>query len=160
MAFIIRKIVPEDNPLLAKMIREIFEEFDAPHEGTVYSDPTTDNLFELFGEENSVLWVAESEGDPIGCCGIYPTAGLPKGYAELVKFYINQKFRGIGIGKLLLDKCIASASEFGFKHLYIESLPVFSKAIDMYKKVDFEFLDKPLGNSGHNSCNVWMLKTL
>ncbi len=160
MAFLIRKILPEDNSSLAKMIREVFEEFDAPREGTVYSDPTTDILYELFSEKNSVLWVAESAGEPIGCCGIYPTAGLPKGYAELVKFYINGKFRGKGLGKLLLEKCIASAYEFGFTHLYIESLPAFSKAIAMYKSADFQFLDKPLGNSGHNSCNVWMLKTL
>ncbi len=44
MAFLIRKILPEDNSSLAKMIREVFEEFDAPREGTVYSDPTTDIL--------------------------------------------------------------------------------------------------------------------
>jgi putative acetyltransferase len=160
MGFIIRKIIPEDNFSLAKMIREVFDEFDAPRTGTVYSDPTTDALFELFRAYNSVLWVAEMDGMPVGCCGIYPTPGLPEGYAELVKFYLSAASRGKGFGKKLLDKCIISAREAGFTHLYIESLPVFSKAIGMYEAADFYYLEKPYGNSGHNSCNVWMLKTL
>lgn len=159
MGFIIRKIIPEDNFSLAKIIREIFEEFDAHREGTVYSDPTTDILYELFSEKNSVLWVAESAGEPIGCCGIYPTAGLPKGYAELVKFYINTNYSGKGLSKLLLKKCIVLAYEFGL-HIYIESLPAFSKTIATYKSADLYLLDKPFGNSVHNSCNVWMLSTL
>ncbi len=160
MSFIIRVIKPEDNLALARMIREVFGEFDAPRTGTVYSDPTTDALFELFRAENSVLWVAETDGIPVGCCGIYPTQGLPEGYAELVKFYLDAKYRGKGLGKKLLEKCIISALEAGFTHLYIESLPVFSKAIGMYEAAGFRHLEKPLGNSGHNSCNVWMLKSL
>jgi putative acetyltransferase len=30
----------------------------------------------------------------------------------------------------------------------------------LYNKVGFEYLDKPLGNTGHTSCPVWMLKKL
>ena len=39
----IRAAEPEDNLPLAKMIREVFTEHDAPRIGTVFSDPTTDN---------------------------------------------------------------------------------------------------------------------
>ncbi len=37
---IIREVRKEDNPNLARMIRRVFKEFDAPTTGTVYSDPT------------------------------------------------------------------------------------------------------------------------
>jgi putative acetyltransferase len=30
----------------------------------------------------------------------------------------------------------------------------------LYKKNGFISLDKPVGNTGHYSCNVWMLKDL
>ncbi len=40
----IRKIQESDNKCLALLIRNVFEEYNAPREGTVYSDPTTDNL--------------------------------------------------------------------------------------------------------------------
>ncbi|MCH2032457.1 MAG: GNAT family N-acetyltransferase [Tenacibaculum sp.] len=155
-----RKVEQRDNPYLAKMIRGVIEEFDAPRTGTVYSDSSTDTLFELFQESNSVLWVAEQNNEAIGCCGIFPTEGLDNGYCELVKFYISDKARGKGIGKELMLKTIDSAKEFGYTHIYLESLPHFSKAISMYEESGFITIDKQLGNSGHSSCNVWMLKKI
>jgi putative acetyltransferase len=66
MKMIIREVLKEDNPFLARMIRRVFEEFDAPTTGTVYSDPTTDDLYGLFRESRSVLWVADWDGDAKG----------------------------------------------------------------------------------------------
>lgn len=156
----IRHVKKDDNVFLAKMIRSVFEEYNAPQVGTVYSDPTTDNLFELFQTEKSILWVAEIEHEIIGCCGIYPTVGLPKNCTELVKFYITEKSRGKGIGKLLMEKSIESAKEMGYSAIYLESLPDFSKAISIYEKQGFRHLDLPLGTSGHTSCNIWMVKEI
>ncbi|CAL2092316.1 GNAT family N-acetyltransferase [Tenacibaculum sp. 190524A05c] len=160
MDIVYRKAEQRDNPHLAKMIRGVIEEFDAPRTGTVYSDASTDALYELFHEPNSILWVAEYNGKAIGCCGIFPTEGLDNGYCELVKFYISDKARGKGIGKELMLKSIDSARNMKYSHVYLESLPHFSKAIAMYEESDFKIVDKQLGNSGHSSCNVWMVKTL
>ncbi|MFO7671159.1 MAG: GNAT family N-acetyltransferase [Bacteroidales bacterium] len=157
---VIREVVKEDNPHLAKMIREVFEEFGAPHLGTVYSDPTTDDLHGLFRETGSVLWVAEWDRKPVGCCGIYPTRGLDEGCAELVKFYLAGASRGNGTGKALLQRSMNSARVLGYRRLYLESLPHFSRALGIYERLGFKTLDKPLGNSGHNGCNIWMLKEL
>ena len=142
------------------MIRQVFDEHQAPQKGTVYSDPTTDNLFELFQAEKSLLWVAEIDSKIVGCCGIFPTTGLPEKCAELVKFYLSAKARGKGIGKSLMEKSIESARELGYTELYLESLPEFSNAVSIYEKQGFLKLDQPLGESGHTTCNIWMLKKL
>ncbi|WP_299835845.1 GNAT family N-acetyltransferase [uncultured Tenacibaculum sp.] len=160
MSAIYRKVKPEDNSYLATIIRNTIEEFDAPRTGTVYSDESTDHLYELFETPNSILWVAEVEGEPVGCCGIFPTEGLDEGYCELVKFYISSSVRGKGIGKDLMLKSIGSAKEMGYENVYLESLPHFSKAIAMYEESGFKTLDTQLGNSGHSSCNVWMVKNV
>lgn len=157
---IIRKIEENDNLPLAKIIREVFEEHDAPKCGTVYSDPATDNLFELFLNPKSILWVAELDNQIIGCCGVYPTNGLNKNCTELVKFYLSKDARGKGIGKELLHKSISSAKEFGFTQLYLESLPHFSKAINLYQKEGFVKLNFPLVDSKHKTCSIWMIKDL
>ncbi len=157
---IIRKVKKEDNLYLAQTIREVIEEHDAPRTGTVYSDPTTDNLYQLFQADKAVLWVAETDNKIGGCCGIYPTEGLEDDTAELVKFYLTAAFRGKGIGKQLMEQSILSAIEFGYKKLYLESLPQFSTAVSMYVKQGFEKIDRQLGNSGHTSCNIWMMKEL
>ena len=157
---IIRKIKREDNPHLAKMIRDVFEEFDAPRKGTVYSDPTTNDLYGLFQKPGSVLWVAEINGKAVGCCGIYPTEGLEKNYCELVKFYLAKSIRGNGSGKSLMQHSVDSARELGYSKLYLESLPHFSRAIGMYDRLGFKRLAVPLGQSGHTGCSIWMLKEL
>lgn len=155
-----RQVEPNDNLALAQMIRQVFIEHDAPKEGTVYSDPTTDDLFSLFRQANSALWVLELDDKVMGCCGIYPTAGLPEGCVELVKFYLSSDARGSGWGRGLMENCMNSARYFGYKQVYIETLPIFDKAIKMYEKEGFVRLNKALGNSGHTTCNVWMLKDL
>lgn len=156
----IRKVNKEDNQVLAKMIRKVFDEHSAPQIGTVYSDPTTDSLYELFQVEKSVLWVAKIENEIVGCCGIYPTVGLPKYCAELVKYYLSANSRGKGIGKRLMEKSILSARELGYSELYLESFPAFSNAVSIYERQGFLKLNKSLGESGHTACNIWMLKKL
>jgi putative acetyltransferase len=156
-AVIFREVKKEDNILLARMIRQVFKEHDAPQSGTVFSDPTTDDLFGLFRKSRSVLWVAELDGLPLGCCGIYPTEGLENSCAELVKYYLAESGRGKGTGRQLMELCIASARKLGYKKLYIESMPHFSKAVRIYEKLGFRKLSSPLGNSGHTTCNIWML---
>jgi putative acetyltransferase len=160
MEIIIRKIQQSDNKLLAKIIRSCFHDFHVSTKGTVYEDPTTDHLYELFESENAVLFVSEVDGELCGCCGIFPTEGLPESCVELVKFYITKNFRGKGLGKKLMEKCIVFAKNSGFKSIYIESLPEFSTAISIYEKQGFTYMEKPLGNSGHSGCNLWMIKHL
>lgn len=157
---IIRKVKQEDNLALAQMIRGVFEEHNAPKTGTVYSDPTTDNLFQLFSADKSVLWVAESNNQIMGCCGVYPTEGLNNDTCELVKFYLPAPSRGKGIGRSLMEQSVLSAIEFGYKKIYLESMPQFSNAVGMYEKQGFKKLNHSMGNSGHTSCNIWMIKEL
>lgn len=156
----IRPIQPKDNLLLFEMIQQVFVEFDAPRAGTVFSDPTTKNLFELFNEEKAHCFVVEENGIVQGCCGIFPTKGLPQGCTELVKFYLPNSARGKGYGKRLMQECEEKAIQLGYSQIYIESLPDFDKAVSIYKKNGYKQLDHPLGESGHFGCDIWMVKNL
>jgi putative acetyltransferase len=155
-----RNIEVKDNKILADLIRTVFREFKIDRPGTVYFDPTTDNLFELFKKRGSVYWIAEEHGVMAGGCGVYPTPDLPEGYAELVKLYLLPQWRGKGIGQKLLENCIESARQMGYRHLYLESLPELEKAVSMYIKSGFTHISHALGNSGHFGCNIWMVRDL
>jgi len=150
----------EDDPILSPLIKRIFEEFGIDIPGTVYTDPTTDHLSELFQTEGSVYWVARENEKILGGCGVFPTAALPEGYAELVKLYLSKDARGKGIGRSLMEKCFESAKTLGYTHLYLESFPQLEKAVSLYEKNGFVHLQHALGNSGHYACNVWMEKEL
>lgn len=156
----IRKIEQTDNAAIAKIIRNTLTEFGANHPGTVYYDDATDHLFEVFQQPSSFYFIASMDGEIVGGGGIYPTAGLPENTCELVKMYLLPAARGKGIGKMIIDNCLHKATTNGYQNVYLETMPELEQAISVYEKFGFEYLNGPLGNSGHFGCSKWMLKRL
>lgn len=156
----IRPIRPSDNPFLAVIVRDTLAEFGANHPGTVYFDPTTDTLYELFQTAGSAYFVATEGNDIVGGAGIFPTAGLAPDTCELVKMYLLPRARGQGLGKTLIETCLGFAKEAGYSQVYLETMPELKKALEVYAKFGFEYLKGPMGNSGHTGCSLWMLKRI
>lgn len=157
----IRPIEQNDNSAIALIIRNSLEEFGANRPGTVYFDASTDHLFELFQSEKlSRYFVAVQDGHLLGGAGIYPTNGLPAGTCELVKMYLVPAARGTGLGRKMIGQCLQTAADIGFRSVYLETMPELKKAVAVYEKFGFRFLKAPMGNSGHNGCDIWMLKEL
>ncbi len=156
----IREIIPTDNFEIAAIIRSCLAEFGANKPGTVYFDPTTDHLFELFREPGSIYFIAAEENRLLGGGGIFPSQGLPAGTCELVKLYLLPDSRGMGLGAALMKRCISAAREMGYKSIYLESMPELNKAVGLYEQFGFTHLDAPLGNTGHFGCDIWMMKSL
>jgi len=157
---IIRTINKDDNQKLAKIVRDTLTEFNANKPGTVFYDDTTDHLFEAFQRNRCEYFVALLDDEVIGGAGIYATEGLPADTCELVKLYLMPIARGKGLGKLLMEYCIAEAKDQGYKKMYLETMPELISAIPMYEKLGFTYLTKSMGNSGHTGCDVWMIKEL
>lgn len=157
---VIRPIEEKDNEGLAKLIRMVFEEFEAPRCESVYSDPTTDRLYQYFNRPNAKYWVAVWKDTIVGGCGFYPTHGLPDGCCEVVKFYLSSSIRGKGVGSQLLLLTEEQAKEAGYKQLYIETFPCFRAAVHLYDKMGFKYLDARLGNSGHTATTIHMIKDI
>jgi len=155
---VVRTIQPADNQALAVIVRNSLAEFGANKPGTVFFDPTTDALYELFRQQGSIYYVAEENGVLLGGAGIYPSPGLPADTCELVKMYLSPAARGKGIGKMLINKALAFAKDTGYHKVYLETMPELRKAVSVYEKFGFKYLDGPMGNTGHFGCDVWMLK--
>ncbi len=156
----ITPIAQTDNAAIAALIREVLTEFGANKPGTVFTDPTTDDLYSLFRTPGSHYFVAKENGVIAGGCGIYPTTGLPEGCVELVKLYVAKSHRSIGLGKQLMERSISAAVSEGYRELYLETLPELHIAVGLYEHLGFEYLDKPYGNSGHFACDLWMRKVI
>lgn len=158
----VRPIKPADDAEIFSIARAAFEEMGAPREGSVYSDPRMANQSRDFcGRSDAEYWVVEGEdGLAAGGCGFFPTAGLPDGMAEVVKFYFSPRLRGRGVGRRLLSFVEARARQAGYRELYIESFPEFAAAVAMYERHGYSHIGHPLGDSGHPSVTVWMTKRL
>src|SRR5690349_5717860 len=99
----IRNILAGDNPTLANIVRTTLAEFNAAKPGSVYYDPTTDHLYELFQKERSRFFTALIDNEIVGGAGIYPSDGLPEDVCELCKMYLVPSARKIGLGKQLIQ---------------------------------------------------------
>jgi putative acetyltransferase len=104
--------------------------------------------------------VAEWLGKIVGGAGIFPSPGLADDTVELVKMYLFPEARGKGIGKHLISRCIEFAREEGYSKIYIETMPELKKAMSVYEKMGFRYIDGPRGNTGHFGCEIWMIKEL
>lgn len=160
MNYTIRKIEPKDNLKIASVIRNIFEELDAPKVGTAYADPHLDTLFEVYQAENEIYFVVEADGIILGGCGIGNLIDSEFKICELQKMYLAKEARGKGIAKELMQKCLEFAKQVGYDKCYIETLPFMKDAQKLYVKSGFAYIDAPLGSTGHNACDVFMIKDL
>ena len=163
---LIREILQKDNESIAKVIRDIFHELDAPKVGTAYADPILDTLYEVYQAPRSVYFVVELNGKVVGGCGVAPLEMLNPvqqdntKVCELQKMYFLPEARGRGFGNEIMSTCLEHASKHGFKFCYIETMDDMLQAQRVYQKFGFKYIDGALGNTGHNSCGVHMLKPL
>jgi putative acetyltransferase len=156
----IRAIQPTDNKEIASIIRNTFREFGLDRPGTAYFDTALDDMYGNFQVPGSRYQVGLLDDRIAGGGGIYPSAGLPAGTCELVKMYLSAAARGQGLGRQLMEKCLAFAGEYGYRQVYIETFPELQLAMSIYERYGFHYLDGPMGNTGHFGCSVWMLKNL
>lgn len=158
--FIIREIKPKDNTEIASVIRAVLVELGVPKVGTAYEDKATDEMFENFQKPTSSYYVIEHKGKVVGGGGIAHLDNFEGATCELQKMYFLPITRGKGLGSRLISKCLEKAKELGFENCYLETMPYMEAARALYKKNGFTNLEKPMGNTGHYSCNVWMIKKL
>jgi putative acetyltransferase len=158
--FTIREITAKDNSKIAKAIRSVLIEYGVPKVGTAYADKILDTLFEAYNTDNAIYFVVEKNGEILGGAGVKQLENYKGRVCELQKMYFLPEARGIGLGSKMMDICLKKAKEFGFEHCYLETLPYMQDARKLYRKVGFKDLDAPMGDTGHYSCNLWMLKDL
>ncbi len=156
----IRLIRPADNAQICRVIRSVLEEYGGKKEGTAYYDYDTEHLFEAYQGEREVYFVVEVDGKVVGGGGVKHLAGTDENIAEFQKFYILPEYRGLGLGKRLISRCIGFAHKAGYDSIYLETFENMHAAQGLYRKYGFRYLNHPLGGTGHTSCPVWMLLSL
>lgn len=157
---IIREIKPEDNQYIQTIMTNCFKEFGLPISGSSLEDEDVKRMYEGFQDKRAVYYVVEDEGSVLGGGGVKQLKGADQNTCELQKMYFHPDARGKGFGKQMFDLCMKAAKNFNYKLCYLESASQLKSAIKLYEKNGFKHLNKPLGNTGHIICGVYMLKEL
>lgn len=111
------------------------EECGFNHEFEGYVCKTFYNFFENYSSEKDRLWFAESNGRMIGAIAIVGHSAVR---AQLRWFIIHPAFRGIGLGRTLLNEAMKYCNEKEYKNVFLETTEEQKTAIRMYMNAGFK----------------------
>jgi len=157
---LIRPINESDNKHIAVILRQVLIEMDIPRKGSAFEDPEIDKMYESYQSNRSIYFVVEENNKILGGAGINPLRDGDSDICELQKMYFHKSIRGRGIGNKIIELCLNFAVESNFKKCYIETMPNMLNAQKLYLRKGFNYINNPLGNTGHTACPIWMLKNL
>ncbi len=151
---VIRPIEPRDDVVLARIIREVQQEFGAVGPGHSGNDPEVDRMSGAYQAPHAAYWVAERDGAIQGGGGIGPLAGDGT-TCELRKMYFLPAARGRGAGRDIAERALAFARAAGYARCYLETMSVMVQARALYEKLGFRRAGSPRGHTGHFGCDAW-----
>lgn len=98
------------------------------------------------------IFMAEDDaGQAVGCVGL---KAMADGGFEVIKMTVSEAARGTGLGRLLMDACIAAAKAAGAPRLYLETNAALGPALGLYRAAGF--VDIPEQATPYSRCDVWM----
>ena len=139
--FRVEPLMPIDEKAAVHLIRSNLAGF--PEAGAVLAATfrRIENLPLYYNAEGAKFFIVKSPSS--GCCvgavGIGPMAGLPvsEGVGEIRDLVVDETFRGRGLGRKLLSRCLAEAKALGYSRIYLETTPQMEKARRLFASIGF-----------------------
>ncbi len=156
----LRPIEPADVPALLAIIAASRREYGIDARGVPVLEPADHALFETYQRQRTMYFVAVSGGEVVGGAGVAPLAGADPLTCELQRMYLRTDARKRGIGEALLQRCLAAARQFLYVRCYLETVAQMQGALAFYARHGFIELGAPLGRTGHEHNDRWMMRPL
>lgn len=87
-----------------------------------------------YGERGGRLWIA---WDGPRAIGIVALRRLRGDRAEMKRLYVRSRARGRGLGRRLVGLVLRSARAYGYRWIYLDTLPTMTEARALYRSVGF-----------------------
>jgi putative acetyltransferase len=86
------------------------------------------------------IFVAVRDGEVLGTCAVVPAS---ESDAEIVKLVVAPAARGQGLGRRLVEACLAHARNQGFRRIVLLSSTRLGMALKLYESLGFEHRPLP-----------------
>lgn len=105
-----------------------------------------------------LLLAKDDEGQPLGCVAIRSLSLTTRKCCEMKRLYTSPSARGLGLGRALVTRILAIASDLGYDECRLDTLPRMEAAIALYESVGFErcegYYDTPLLDTVFLRCDL------
>jgi len=99
------------------------------------------DFLENFDASRERCWIAEMDGEPVGCVFVVKQN---RSIAKLRLLLVEPKARGRGLGRRLVEECIAFARAKGYRKLVLWTQSNLAEARRIYKAAGFSLVKKQL----------------
>jgi len=132
-------LLPEHAARFAELNRAWLDEYHLMEhsEEAQLADPQAH-----FVDAGGQIFVALYQNDVIGTCAVVPHGAEE---FELAKLTVSPEFRGHGIARRLVDRCIAFARDRRARRLMLVSNSQLQPALRLYESMGFEYRSVPAG---------------
>jgi GNAT superfamily N-acetyltransferase len=127
----IRRVVQEDSKNIARLCIQLGYE--------AVQKVITERLLKLINEKDTVLFVAEMDGQVAGWVQASIRSAVETGeFAEITGLVVDESLRGKGIGKRLVVKTEEWAKSLGFNSIRVRTNILRTETHLFYRGIGFE----------------------
>lgn len=126
-----------DSPKLVATARTLFQEYAEAIGTNLEYQGFSAELAALpapYEPPGGALFIAQLDGNIAGCVGLRQ---LEPGVGEMKRLYVRPCWRGMGLGKCLIEAVIHKARQAGQRELRLDTLPSMTSAQALYRQLGF-----------------------
>jgi len=135
-----KQVNRQDKEMLTK-VKKLFLEYAQSLEINLdFQDFETElnSLPGKYGLPYGVLILALVDDRVAGCIALRK---IYKNICEMKRLYVCEDYRGLGIGKTLINMIIEEAKKLNYQYIRLDTLPTMKKAQDLYESIGFYDID-------------------
>jgi len=133
------------------IVRGLFREYQAWLDADVcFQDFKEElaNLSEVYAEPKGAIYLAFDNEKAIACSAIKPSKNNPETEAELKRLYVQESYRGHGIGRDIFNASMQAAQKMAYQAVVLETLPEKMQAAQfLYRDYGFQPIPNYLENA-------------
>ena len=114
------------------------------------ADDSKEEILKRYAEPLGKIYIAMVDDRAAGCVAFHPMDN--KLNCELKRLYVRSNFRGLHIGRMLMDHAIAEAKALNYSAIYLDTLSTLKAACTMYESLGFERIEPYYFNPLPNVC--------
>jgi N-acetylglutamate synthase-like GNAT family acetyltransferase len=102
-----------------------------------------DNFPEKYSEPEGAFFIAANNSEITGCVGLKK---IENGICEMKRLFVNDRYKGNGIGKKLVEIIIREARLKQYKTMRLDTLDTMEAALSIYYENDFYAIEPYYNN--------------